>query len=253
MVSSALSDFHWEVQHSALKFWKMVYQSFLTDQGMLDGVFPPVTFSRQSRKIVTLNESEIQRRLMQTLDELASIGCLTVFVVLIDDETELDIMDTALTISLELIDILDRYKVPDLLKPIPGDPTNIKELTAHVKEEKDIFPDPDAMLEFPDEQTVDNVIESILNVDDVNLLSNIYERHMSLHNNKTETTIKPKVKLLRFASPYLFVRFVKGTDFRTIIEEKRKWNIGIRNLSSLLDDVLGIYEINGEVNALDCY
>ncbi|KAJ0177423.1 hypothetical protein K1T71_007432 [Dendrolimus kikuchii] len=253
MVSSALSDFHWEVQYSALKFWKVVYQSLLNDQGMLDGVFPPVTFSRQSRKIVTLNEMEIQRRLMQMLDELASIGSLTVFIILLHDDSDLDIMDTALTISLELIDILDRYKLSDQLKPKPGDPMTVKELTVHIKEEKDKFPDSDDMFKSASGQTADNVIEGILNVDDVNLLTSIYERHMSLQNNKTEATIKPKIKLLRFASPYLFVRFVKGTDFKAIIEEKRKWNVGIRSVSSLLDDVLGIYEVNGEVNALDCY
>lgn len=253
MVSSALSDFHWEVQISALKFWKIVLQSLLTDQGMLDGVFPPITFSRQSRKIVNLNETEIQRRLMQTMDELASIGCLTVLVNLLQDDTEVDIMDTSLSISLELLDILNRYKVPDQLKPKPGDPVSVNELAANVKEND--WPDSDEMAESSGEaNTSERVIDDIVNANDVNLLASIYERYMSLQGGEKEPPkIQPKIKLTRLVSPYLFVNFVKGTDFKTVIEEKRKWKEGIRSVSSLLDDVLGIYEHNEEVNALDCY
>ncbi|PZC82243.1 uncharacterized protein LOC110372088 isoform X1 [Helicoverpa armigera] len=250
MVSSALTDFHWEVQISALKFWKCVYYSLLSGQGMLDGNFPPVTFSRETRKIVTLNETEIQKRLIKILEELASIGCLTVFVTLLHEQTEVGIMDAALSIAQELYDILKRHNVPDFITPKEGDITSVNELLVHIKEEPEATDDSVDMI---DGQTSDNVIEDILNADDVNLLANIYEKYMTLQATQTPPPLKPKVKLLRFASPYLFVNYVKDTDFKQIIEEKSKWDDGIRSLSSLLDDVLGIYEVNTEANSLDCY
>lgn len=253
MASSALADFHWEVQISALNFWKRVYHSLLNGQGMLDGNFPPVTFSRETRKIVTLNEAEIQKRLIKILEELSAIGCLTVFVTLLHDETEVCIMDATLNIAQELYDILKRYNVPELVTPKNGEITSVKELLGHIEEEK---VEADDNVDMMDLQNSENVIEDILNADDVNLLASIYERHLTLQSTKApeaSVPVKPKIKLLRFASPYLFCNYIKNTDFKQIIEDKRKWNDGIRSLSSLIDDVLGIYEVNQEANSLDCY
>lgn len=253
MVASALSDFHWEVQLSALKFWKIVLSSLLNDQGMLDGVFPPVTFSRHSRKIVTLNEAEIQRRLMKILDDLASVGFLTVLVKLLHDDTEPEIMESALGLSNELLDILNRYKVPERLKHIPGEPATVEELLGNVKQEHEKWTASEDMEDVESTRASDNVIDGIVNADDINLLANIYERHMSLNSQECELPMKPKIKLLRFASPYLFVNFLKSSDFKEVIEQKRQWSDGIRSASSLLDDILGIYEVQNEVNSLDCY
>lgn len=250
MVSSALTDCHWEVQVSALKFWKIVYQSLLSNQGMLDGQFPPVTFSKETRKIVTLNEPEIQRRLLKILDTLATIGCLAVFVKLLHDDTEVAIMDVALSTAQELYDILSRYKIQDCLHPDAEDISDVEEVLCHIKEEMD---DDDNVI-MSDVQSPENVIEAILNANDMNLLANIYEQHMSLQVKKENVPLTPKMKLTRVVSPYMFVNYLKNADFKGIIDEKRKWNEGIRNISSLLDDVLGIYDINnGEINSLDCY
>uniref|UniRef100_A0A1E1W3R1 BRCA1-associated ATM activator 1 n=1 Tax=Pectinophora gossypiella TaxID=13191 RepID=A0A1E1W3R1_PECGO len=255
MVSSALSDFHWEVQLAALKFWKIVIQSLLNDQGMLDGTFPPVTFSRETRKIVTLNDIEIQKRLLRILNELASIGCLTVLVKLLQEDTEVEIMDTALSLALEIDDILSKYKVHDGVKLNENEVATVEELLCYIKEEE-IDGDQD-MANAEAATTSDNVIDGILNASDINLLANIYERHMSLETGKAQTNTSeictPKIKLLKFASPYLFVNHLKKNDLKALLENKRKWKEGIRSLSSLLDDVLGIYEMNEEVNTLDCY
>ncbi|CAH2106084.1 unnamed protein product [Euphydryas editha] len=255
MVSAALCDFHWEVQLSALKFWKIVIQSFLTDQGMLDGKFPPVTFSKETRKIVTLNEMEIQRRLTRILEELSSIGCLTVLIKLLHDETEVDIMEAALAIATELSEILDTYKVPQNLTPHDTEPKSVDDLLNKINLDCliNLKPENSITEEIETVEKAENVIESIINVDDINLLANIYERHMSLETTETETLDKNKTKLLNFASPHMFVSFIRSKDFKEIIEQKKNWKDGIKSLSSLLDDVLGIYEVNDDVNALDCY
>lgn len=255
MVSSAICDFHWEVQLSALRFWKIVLESLLTDQGMLDGVFPPVTFSRQSRKIVTLNETEIQRRLFQILNELSSKGCLTVLVKLLHDDTESEIMESALNICDELLEILNKHKVPESLNARPGDPQSIDELLSTIKEESDSNSNSEEMADVDTATASDRVIDGILKADDINLLANIYERHMSLQTEVQipEKQLKPKIKLLQLVTPSLFVSYLKSKDFKQVIKEKRRWSEGIRSISSLLDDVLGMYDVDDEINSLDCY
>lgn len=75
---AAVFDLHWEVKINALMFWDHFVKSHLTDQGMLDDSFPNVTFSKEHRKIMALNETEIKRRLNKALDELARQSCLGV-------------------------------------------------------------------------------------------------------------------------------------------------------------------------------
>lgn len=78
MSVAAVFDLHWEVKTNALTFWDHFVKSHLTDQGMLDDSFPNVTFSKEHRKIMALNETEIKRRLNKALDELARQSCLGV-------------------------------------------------------------------------------------------------------------------------------------------------------------------------------
>lgn len=78
LFTTATSDLHWEVKVNALSFWDSVIDHETANQGMIDGAFPAVTFSKTSRKIVTLTPPEIQKRLRLVLDELQSIGCLQV-------------------------------------------------------------------------------------------------------------------------------------------------------------------------------
>lgn len=78
MAEAAVLDLHWEVKVNALEYWSHFITSHFTDQGMLDGSFPNVTFSKEHRKIVALNEGEIKRRLNKALDEMAKQYCLGV-------------------------------------------------------------------------------------------------------------------------------------------------------------------------------
>ncbi|CAF4910160.1 unnamed protein product [Pieris macdunnoughi] len=242
-LNASLNDFHWEVQIRALKFWRVVIRSLLGDQGMLDGTFPPVTFSIDSRKIVTLTDKEIQKRLLKILDQLASIGCLSILVKLLYEDTEVEVMELALSIANELLEILEKHKVPGFLRPSENDPKISEILTVEdneLAEEK---------METANVMKSDDVIHDILNSDDMNLLTNIYERQMNLNNEHTAN----KKKLTKFATPYTFVIFMKGNNFKETIERKKNWKEGIRSLSSVMEDMLGIYEVNSEVNTLDCY
>ena len=81
MIVAAVLDLHWEVKINALEFWRHFMKSHLTDQGMRDGCFPKMTFSKENRKIVSLDECEIKQRLNKALDELAKYCCLGVCVI----------------------------------------------------------------------------------------------------------------------------------------------------------------------------
>lgn len=63
MMRATVIDLHWEVKAKALCFWDKSICNRLQDQGMIDGSFPSVTFSKENRKIVTLTENEIKNRL----------------------------------------------------------------------------------------------------------------------------------------------------------------------------------------------
>lgn len=78
LISSAVVDLHWEVKVSALNFWDAIIDYETANQGMIDGAFPAVTFSKASRKIVTLTPLEIKKRLEVVLENLEKQGCLQV-------------------------------------------------------------------------------------------------------------------------------------------------------------------------------
>jgi len=80
MAYAAVSDLHWEVKVNALEFWEKVIERQMSNQGMIDGVFPSVTFSKENRKIVLLTRNEIKSRLSKVLGELARVRCLQVSV-----------------------------------------------------------------------------------------------------------------------------------------------------------------------------
>lgn len=56
MAHCAVNDFYWEVKVNALSFWSTVICRQLSHQGMIDGTFPTVTFSKEHRKIITLTD-----------------------------------------------------------------------------------------------------------------------------------------------------------------------------------------------------
>lgn len=79
MSKAAVFDLHWEVKVNALEYWRQVIESQLRNQGMMDGVFPAVIFSKEYKKIVKLDEMKIKNILYKALDELAQQHCLGVW------------------------------------------------------------------------------------------------------------------------------------------------------------------------------
>lgn len=69
----------------------LIYREF-HNQGMIDGSFPQVTFSRESHKIVNLDDAEIKARLILVLNSLSEKGCFDVFLSCLNENSELKVM-----------------------------------------------------------------------------------------------------------------------------------------------------------------
>ena len=75
---AAVFDLYWEVKVNALQFWDHFITAHFTNQGMLDGTFPPVTFATDTKRIIQLTEPVIKQRINNALDQLAFQRCFGV-------------------------------------------------------------------------------------------------------------------------------------------------------------------------------
>lgn len=273
MFHAAAEDLHWEVQLAALQFWKKVISNQLSHQGMIDGIFPSVTFSTENKKIVKLNDAEIQQRLIKILNELALRGCLGALLCCMKDDSEVEVMENALEVIDELLELLNRYKITEIDKTSdkssflsrPVFDENFLKNEAEIakigsyRNTADIRSETNTMT-LNTGQNSDSIIESIVNSNDVNLLSHVYANRLKVDTSEnekpSEMNTKNCVKNISnmFIEPKTFVSVVKNTNFKSAIEEKRKWNIGVSSdINSLIDDILGSYTPSSEINNMDCY
>jgi hypothetical protein len=246
MIYSSTTDLHWEVKVRALGFWDQVIKNHLQNQGMIDGSFPNVTFSKEHRKIVTLTDSEIRKRLLKVLGQLSSIGCLGVLMSAIKDDCDMEVSKTAVKITQRLVELFKNYNVrSDCSTPTSPLPTeNGMSATASVS--SGISAD-DTMVDSPVSSHPDlneEIIEQIVNSKDVCLLKNVYapSDYGSVNNYD--------IQVRKIVTPNEFLQFTQQ-DLNSIIADKKNWLNGIEDLGSLLDDMLKTYD--DDVNKMDCY
>lgn len=98
------------VRKRTLQFWKNVIQRQLIVEGMIDGAFPEVTFSKESKRIVVLNDGEIKKRLVNVLYVLSRNGCLSVLEIASQD-CDQEVCGMARNIITDFDEILKKYDV----------------------------------------------------------------------------------------------------------------------------------------------
>lgn len=235
MVYAAASDLHWEVKLSALSYWQKVINNRLVNQGMIDGSFPSVTFSKENRKIVTLTETQIQTLLNKVLCELSKCGCLGVLLVTMQDDSDIEVAKQAVKITQEFATLLKFYNVtgtgmchtPTSPKAVNNKPnfTNDVPMTGHS----------------------DTVINSIVNCKDMSLLGNIY-----INEDVQDEPLENRTNIpIKIVSPQEFIDFIH-VDLNNLTADKEKWLSDLDDLDSLLDDILKNYDCS-DANAMDCY
>lgn len=248
MIKAAVLDFHWEVKISALKFWKHVIKSHLSDQGVLDGHFPKVTFSKEHRKIVSLNETEIKRRLNKALDELMKQNCLGVLLVTLED-SDFEVCKTSANITNKLKTFLLKYKLNEPLPalPLPKDSATLD--TCYVKyESSDNIADSNCEVL----NNSSNIIEEIVNANDANLLISIYKNSMKV-DSKTQKSEEKTFQYISCITRQIFLQTIFNLDIDAYIGEKERWlTTYTTSFESVLDDILTMYK-QENVNSMDCY
>lgn len=98
----------------------------------------------------------------------------------------------------------------------------------------------------------DSVIQSIINSDDLSLLSNKYKANLHFGCEKVKLGQIDENLFKKFAtvSPDEFLSFIAKVDMQTLVQDKSEWLQHSENFSSLLDDILQSF---GHDIDLDCY
>ncbi|KAG5344471.1 BRAT1 protein, partial [Acromyrmex heyeri] len=250
MCMAAVFDLHWEVKTNALSFWDHFVKSHLTDQGMLDDSFPNVTFSKEHRKIVALNETEIKRRLNKALDELARQSCLGVLLVTLKDDSDFEVCKASAAIISKLKTCLLKYKLDEPPSPVENHATID---TVYVKETSPVS----SSIYDKKSRNASHVIEEIVDANDANLLATIYKNSMNMDAEiPIEEEEKEEKKTLRYISSVTrqdFLHAIFNCDIDAYIEEKNRWlKTYTSSFESILDDILTMHKQN-DVNSMDCY
>lgn len=232
MYSAALDDLHWEVQIAALWFWKQVIKNHLTDRGMMDGKFPKVTFSKEKRKIIVLNEKEVKIQLTSIMNDLSTNGCLTVLSECMNEEFNIEVMQLAHCMSRKLIEILTHHNFDRV--PENGNYYPMEHSDVHSEPEMEVALD----LSFVPDTTAkrESVIEEIVNTKTSDLIMNLNTNN----SDKIEQDIPKRASIKERIHPNKFLVDFKNTDYVTIINNIKNWKLEPSNLGALLDEIIGI-------------
>ncbi|XP_017884705.1 uncharacterized protein LOC108627770 [Ceratina calcarata] len=254
MATAAVLDLDWEVKQNALEYWKHFIESHLADQGVLDDHFPKVTFSKEHRKIVSLNETEIKRRLNKALDELAKQNCLGVLLVTLKDDSDFAVCKMSARLINKLKTFLLKYKLNEPLpvSPLPKDSATFD--TSYVKYEPTLSNNVESCSYTNEKTTNDssNVIEEIVDANDANLLASIYKNSMTM-DSEPEKSEQKTFRYISCVTRESFLQTIFNSDIYAYIEEKNRWLTSYTtSFESVVEDILTMYTKN-DVNTMDCY
>jgi BRCA1-associated ATM activator 1 len=269
----AVNDFYWEVKVNALNFWSTVICRQFVHQGMIDGTFPSVTFSKEHKKIITLNDREIQLRLRKVLNELSLRGCLGILITCLKD-SDLEVIKKTVTVVNKLLGYLNKYKFIEEynksekgtsqngMKPVMD--SNYSEFfnsnlagvlnpavrnNADFSKTTEVTISPETFDCCPD----DMIIDSIVQEQDLVLLSNKYRQNCSVTcENMEELSYIDENLFKKYAtvSADEFLNYITNTDLEMLVQKKSEWLHHSENFSTLLDDILRSFGQNVD---LDCY
>ncbi|PSN40477.1 hypothetical protein C0J52_11616 [Blattella germanica] len=247
MARAAVSDLHWEVKVNALHFWEKVIERQMSDQGMIDGVFPSVTFSKENRKIVMLTETEIRTRLGKVLDELARIRCLQVLVSALQDH-DIQVVYRAADIISMLNKVLSRHGLTSETSTSQPLPDLVRNCTPpNFRGVYDSYGCQVNGLErkIPSSHA-DQIIDSIVKESDLSLLA-----RLSMGDQPSSNA--PSSNAQKNVTVDEFLGAISQLNVEELVANKSEWLDSCNNnLSSLLDDFLASH-MDREANAMDCY
>jgi len=278
----AVNDFYWEVKVNSLDFWNHVICRQFTHQGMIDGTFPTVTFSKEHKKIITLTEKEIHLRLHKVLNELSLRGCLGILVACLQD-CDLEVIRKAIKIVDKIMGYLNKYGFMKYYQKIKKNEPNVGAIPIidinyadfrkpEVKKEVNTRNNADSYKTVNVSLCSDNgelnrddgyeditcngdiVIDSILQTDDMTLLSSFYNKNLNIEYSPPELGHIDYDLFKKFAAVTSddFLNVVTTTDFAKLVQDKSEWLQHTETFSTLLDDMLRSMGNDDDID-LDCY
>lgn len=262
---AAIHDLFWEVKVKAIEFWLCVIKQQLQYQGVIDGTFPSVTFSKENRKIVTLTQKEITLRLTKALVKLSTFGCLGVLLASLDDQDDILVVKKGIEVINTIIEFLNKYKyweeVGERRSSMPRPSTSVDTSTDMQDHEMKRARKDDGMdtatnnvdVEMPNS---DDVIQSIVSAQDISLLSKAYENQLNVDADGTskEESVEYKQNFQRFreTTTEAFLDKIKTTDLSELLKTRTEWLAQTESFTSLLNDMSYSLQAH-ELHDADCY
>lgn len=263
---SAVNDLYWEVKYQALFFWQLVIERQFQHNGVVSGAFPTITFSKELKKIISITPKEVETRLNRIMDGLSTRGTLGVLLECLNDSCDLEVVKRAACMVSAINMFLNSYGyMSELRHPITTATEHQNSVSAAsslddtVVIDKDMVspapPPPDATSMSFDSHS-DNIIESIVALDDINLLVHAYENQMKVNvqpDEQSGNTIDDEgfQKVVK-VKPIDYLRRIGSVDLEAMIESRVNWISKNESFDSLLDDIMFSLEI-ADINEADCY
>ncbi|XP_060647725.1 uncharacterized protein LOC132785590 [Drosophila nasuta] len=252
-----VGDHHWEVKVNALCFWRMEFQRQLKNQGMIDGIFPSVTFSKEHKKIVTLTEREIKLRVAKVLAEVQQYGYYGIVLKCLRDEYAIEVLKVIVTGIKAMNQKLNEYDFEIILNDIETlspSTSNKETFTTSNTSDRQMSIDHNDDLPLINEEQSNEVIDSILNAQDMHLLEKTFESQMQINHEETQNRHIDEFYYKQFAVSVRDWRAeVAKINLDQLVVQQEEWFDCRDNLVCLLDDILNALKRDDNCAVSDCY
>ncbi|XP_022209775.2 uncharacterized protein LOC111065718 [Drosophila obscura] len=249
-----VGDHHSEVKINALLFWRREFFRQFSNQGMIDGVFPTVTFSKEQKKIVTLTEKEIQTSIAKVLGEVQQFGYFGIIIKCLREEVSSDILEFVIRGVKIMNEKIERYKgiteEVELRSPAPRD----EQSSSFNFKPQEPTPQTSGRSSPMNPSKADEIIDGILSSQDAQLLETAFQTQMQINDDEDEKRHVDEFYYKQFAMPLRqFFIELKTIDLDKLIKQQEEWFDCTENLTSLLDDILCVIRSDDENIISDCY
>lgn len=265
MAQVACLDLYWEAKIGALQFWHHAIVREFSYNGVIDGAFPAVTFSKEHKKIVTLTPKVIESRLNTIFEKLQNCGALGVMLECLNDECDLKVVQEARVCALRMEKFIQQYdydKVETNLVNLSLQ--NARKANAETVLSSVLFMPAKEDVKEATEVVSDDIIESIVTSDDINLLGDTLatektptepEDGPSSSTSSASTNSQVDLKFferMKSVDAKEYFRRTTKLDLKTLMKSRGAWLQKNDSFGSLLDDMLFSLQLGDASNA-DCY
>lgn len=252
LAHAAVKDSSYKVRVNALKYWRIVMCRQFRHQGMVDGRFPTVTFSKERKKIITITQKEIITRIKIVANESSLRGCLGVLLACLKDENN-EVFQSALAIVDKISGYVEKYNFTEERNKYEADEKAAK--TPFIDSNFSEFQKPlvkmsllrnnadfcrtvnvlqcseNGEIDKTNEQAIEDMIN--LNLEDCGISCNLI--------GKIERYL---YKQFAQVSADDFLDFLTGTELKKLLKDRDAKTLKIGSFQSLLDDILVSFQHN---------